>query len=162
MKDLFEKFLHVLEAFGEEEVDYILVGGFAVILHGMPRLTQDIDVFVKMNPENINKLQKALHRVFPGDESINEITIDELNRYSVIRYGSPGGFYIDIMARIGEVATYDDIEYETIIVDGISIKVATAEKLFQLKKDTLRIEDKRDAFFLSELMRKKREGESGD
>jgi hypothetical protein len=48
MKDLFEKFLEVLEAFGKEEVDYILVGGFAVILHGMPRLTQDIDVFVKM------------------------------------------------------------------------------------------------------------------
>lgn len=162
MKDLFEKFLQVLEAFGKEEVDYVLVGGFAVILHGMPRLTQDIDVFVKMNPENIGRLQKALHRVFPDDASIDEITIDELNRYSVIRYGSPGGFYIDIMSRLGEVATYDDLEYETIIVNEISIKVATAEKLFELKKDTLRLEDKRDAFFLSELMRKKRKEENGN
>jgi hypothetical protein len=156
MKDLFEKFLEVLEAFGKEEVDYILVGGFAVILHGMPRLTQDIDVFVKMNPENIGKLQKALRRVFQDDENINEITLEALNHYSVIRYGSPDGFYIDIMARLGEVATYDDLEYETIIIDEISINVATVEKLFELKKDTLRLEDKRDAFFLSELMRKKR------
>ena len=155
MEDLFKKFLQVLEAFEKEEVDYILVGGLAVILHGMPRLTQDIDVFVKMNPENIGKLQKALHRVYQDDESINEITLDELNHYSVIRYGSPGGFYIDIMAKLGEVATYDNLEYETIIVDEISIKVATAEKLFELKKDTLRLEDKRDAFFLSELIRKK-------
>jgi hypothetical protein len=157
MEDLFKKFLQVLEAFEKEEVDYILVGGLAVILHGMPRLTQDIDVFVKMNPENIGKLQKALHRVYQDDESINEITLDELNHYSVIRYGSPGGFYIDIMARLGEVATYDNLEYETIIVDEISIKVATAEKLFELKKDTLRLEDKRDAFFLSELIRKNKE-----
>jgi len=154
MEDLFEKFLQVLEAFEKEEVDYILVGGLAVILHGMPRLTQDINVFVKMNPENIGKLQKALHRVFQDEENINEITLDELNHYSVIRYGSPGGFYIDIMARLGEVATYDNLEYETIIVDEVSIKVATAEKLFELKKDTLRFEDKRDAFFLSELIRK--------
>ncbi|MGD2090188.1 MAG: hypothetical protein PVH61_28685 [Candidatus Aminicenantes bacterium] len=157
MEDLFKKFLQVLEAFEKEEVDYILVGGLAVILHGMPRLTQDIDVFVKMNPGNIGKLQKALHRVYQDDESINEITLDELNHYSVIRYGSPDGFYIDIMARLGEVATYDNLEYETIIVDEISIKVATAEKLFELKKDTLRLEDKRDAFFLSELIRKNKE-----
>lgn len=157
MEDLFKKFLQVLEAFEKEEVDYILVGGLAVILHGMPRLTQGIDIFVKMNPENIGKLQKALHRVYQDDESIYEITLDELNHYSVIRYGSPGGFYIDIMARLGEVATYDNLEYETIIVDKISIKVATAEKLFELKKDTLRFEDKRDAFFLSELIRKNKE-----
>ena len=131
MEDLFKKFLQVLEAFEKEEVDYILVGGFAVILHGMPRLTQDIDVFVKMNPGNIGKLQKALHRVYPDDESINEITLDELKLYSVIRYGSSDGFCIDIIARLGEVATYDNLEYETIIVDEISIKVATAEKLFE-------------------------------
>lgn len=157
MKDLFEKFLQVLDALGKEEVDYILVGGFAVILHGMPRLTQDIDIFVKVTPGNIGKLQKALARVFQNDESINGITVDELNHYSVIRYGSPEGFYIDIMARLGAAATYKDLEYETLTVDGISIKVATAETLFGLKKDTLRFEDKRDALFLSELIRKQRE-----
>lgn len=104
--DLFKKFLKVLEALENEGVDYILVGGFAVIIHGMPRLTQDID----------------------------------------------------ILARLGEAATYDDLEYETITMEGISIKVATPETLFNLKKDTVRPEDKRDAFFLDELIRRQGEG----
>jgi hypothetical protein len=157
--ELFEKFFQVLEALGKEEVDYILVGGFAVILYGMPRVTQDIDIFVQMNPENIGKLRKALKNVFE-DDSINEITMDELSHYSVIRYGAPDGFYIDIMARLGEVATYDNIEYETMTVDGISIRIATPETLYKLKKDTIRPEDKRDAFFLAEFIREQKDGNS--
>lgn len=149
--ELFKKFLKVLEAIGREGVDYILIGGFAVIMHGMPRLTQDLDIFVKMTPGNIGKLRKALNSVFK-DESINEITIEELEQYSVIRYGSPDGFYIDIMARLGEAATYDDLEYEILEMEGVSIKIATPETLFNLKKDTVRPEDKRDAFFLYELI----------
>jgi hypothetical protein len=154
--DLFEKFFQVLKALKEKKVDYILIGGFAVILHGMPRLTQDIDIFVKMNPGNIAKLQEALYGIFQ-DDSIYNITIDELKRYSVIRYGSPDGFYIDIMARLGEVATYDNVDYETKTIEGIQINVATPEALFNLKKDTLRPEDKRDAVFLSELLQKQEE-----
>lgn len=157
--ELFEKFFQVLEALGKEEVDYILVGGFAVILYGMPRVTQDIDIFVQMNPGNIGKLRKALKNVFE-DDSINEITMDELNHYSVIRYGAPDGFYIDIMARLGEVATYDDLEYETMTVDDISIKIATPETLYKLKRDTIRPEDKRDAFFLEEFIREQKGGNS--
>jgi predicted nucleotidyltransferase len=154
--DLFEKFFQVLKALKEKKVDYILIGGFAVILHGMPRLTQDIDIFVKMNPGNVAKLQEALYGIFQ-DDSINNITIDELKRYSVIRYGSPDGFYIDIMARLGEVAAYDNVDCETMTIDGIQINVATPEALFNLKKDTPRPEDKRDAVFLSELLQKQEE-----
>ncbi len=161
MTELFEKFLKVLKALGKEKVDYILIGGFAVILHGLPRLTQDIDIFVKMNSENIKKLQKALDDVFQ-DECIFDITFEELNQYSVIRYGAPDGFYIDIMARLGEFATYDDLEYEIMTFDEIPINVATAQTLFKLKKDTLRSEDKRDAFFLYELMRQKGDDPNGN
>ena len=116
MNDLFDKFLNVLDALGKEKVNYILVGGLAVIIYGMPRLTQDIDIFVEMEPQNINKLQKALKTVF-ADDCIDGITVNELNQYSVIRYGYPDGFYIDIMANLGEVATYADLQYETIMVD---------------------------------------------
>jgi hypothetical protein len=161
MTDLFKHFLRVLKALGEEDVDYILIGGFAVILYGLPRLTQDIDIFVKMTADNIDRLQKALYGIYQ-DESIHAITLEELNQYSVIRYGAPDGFYIDIMARIGEVATYEDLEYETMDVEGIAVFVATPGALFELKKDTLRTEDKRDAFFLSELIRKSEDSEDGN
>lgn len=88
MADQFRDFIQVFAAFDKHEVDYILIGGVAVVLHGMERLTRDIDIFVKMAPENIDKLRKALHAAF-DDTSIEEITLSELQKYPVIRYGTP-------------------------------------------------------------------------
>ena len=83
MADQFRDFMAVLNAFDKHEVDYILIGGVAIILHGMERLTRDVDIFVKMNAENIDKLREALHSIF-DDTSIDEITLEELNKYPVI------------------------------------------------------------------------------
>jgi DNA repair exonuclease SbcCD nuclease subunit len=155
MQDQFDEFIKVLKALEEHEVDYVLIGGVAVILHGMQRLTLDIDVFVKIVPENIDKLRKALRSLF-DDLAIEEITPSELNEYSVIRYGTPSGFYIDIMAQLGEVATYDNLEYEIIDYQGIKIRIATPETLYRLKRNTLRDKDKIDVLFLQELIETKK------
>lgn len=37
--DLYEKFMNVFSALQKENVEYILIGGFAVVLHGLPRVT---------------------------------------------------------------------------------------------------------------------------
>jgi hypothetical protein len=153
--DHFKEFLKVLKALEDEEVDYILIGGFAVILHGLPRFTVDMDFFVKMVETNIQKLRKALYSVF-ADSDIEEITVDELIKYPVIRYGTPNGFHIDIMAQLGETAIYEDLEYEIMEVEGQKIKVATAESLLKLKQGTIRPEDKADALFLKELLERKK------
>lgn len=150
----FNEYMRVLKAFEKHDVDYILVGGFAVILFGMQRLTRDIDIFVKMVPENIEKLRKALHALFE-DPSIEEITLSDLEQYPVIRYGTPNGFCIDILARLGEAATFDDLEYEAVEIQGTQIKVATPEALYRLKKDTVRPEDKIDAMFLKEIIKRR-------
>jgi hypothetical protein len=124
----------------------------AVIFHGMERLTRDIDIFIKMDPKNIEKLRTALYSVF-RDPSIEEITSKELHKYPVIRYGTPNGFYIDIMVRIGEDIGYDDLEYEIIDYQGVKIKIGTPETLYNLKRDTVRHKDKMDAVFLEELIK---------
>jgi len=160
MEDQFRDFIKVLEAFDKQKVGYILIGGVAMVLHGMERLTRDIDIFVKMEPENIKRLRKALYLVFK-DTSIEEITFDEFHKYPVIRYGTPNGFYIDVMAHIGEMFTYEDLEYEIIDYQGIKIKIATPETLYKLKKDTIRDRDKIDAIFLKELIKTKKSNQSG-
>lgn len=151
MNGSFKNFISVLDALDQQKVEYILVGGVAVILHGIERLTRDIDIFVKMDNKNIERLRKALHSIFE-DESIEEITLEELQKYAVIRYGTPDNFYIDIMARLGEVAVYEDLEYEIINYQGIKIRIATPETLYNLKKDTIRYKDKFDAAYLKELI----------
>lgn len=151
MADQFTDFLRVLDAFDKNKVEYILIGGVAMVLHGMERLTRDIDIFVKMDAANIKLLRKSLKSVFE-DDSIEEITLEELSEYAVVRYGTPNGFNIDILGRIGEMFCFEDLEYEIINHEGTNIRVATPATLYKLKKNSLRDRDKMDAMFLKEIL----------
>ncbi len=149
--DHIDRFSAVLTALKKYQVEYVLIGGVAVILYGLERVTADLDIFVRMGPDNIDRLKDALNDVF-RDPSIQEITLEELSAYPVIRYGTPDGFYIDIMTRIGEVAEYEDLKWEEFEYLGTPIRIASPETLFMLKRDTVRPKDKVDAVFLSELI----------
>lgn len=152
MSNYFQDFITVLESLRKHDVEYILIGGVAVILHGLERLTADLDLFIKLTPVNVEKLREALYSVFQ-DSSIEEITIDELGKYPVIRFGTPNGFYIDIMTHIGEVVGYNDLDYQVAEYEGVKINIATPETLLKLKRDTIRPKDKVDAMFLNDLIR---------
>jgi hypothetical protein len=154
MTNHIDQFGNVLKALQKQKVEYVLVGGVAVILYGLERVTADLDIFVKMTPDNISRLREALNHVFK-DEAIEEVTPEELSAYPVIRYGTPDGFYIDIMTRIGEVFEYDDLKWQEVEYLGTPIRIATPETLFELKRDTVRPKDKVDAIFLDELIRHK-------
>lgn len=151
MTDQFKEFINLLKKLAEYDVDYILIGGVAVIMHGMERLTRDIDLFIRNTPSNIEKLKDALHSLYQ-DPSIEEITFNELQKYPVMRYGTPNGFYIDIMTRLGESVSFEDLQYEMIEYQGTKIKIATPKSLYELKKDTVRERDKMDALFLRGLI----------
>ena len=86
------------------------------------------------------------------DDAIEEITLSELHKFPVIRYGTPNEFYIDIMARVGELANFDDLEHITIEYQGVKIKIAKPESLFKLKKGSIRDKDRIDAIFLKKLI----------
>jgi hypothetical protein len=152
--DLIDKFLQVIDQFEKENVEYVLIGGFAVVLHGFPRLTQDIDVFIRPTEENVKRLQTALKNVF-DDRSIDEITYDELARYPVIRYGTPDGFNIDIIAQIGEAIQFDDIEYDVMEVEAHRLKIADEHSLIRMKENTMRETDQADVRFLKEKLKRK-------
>ena len=154
----FRNFLRIFDAFEREGVEYVLVGGVAVIFHGLPRPTEDVDIFIKMNPANVEKLRQALRSVY-DDPHIDEITFEDLQTYPVIRYVTPEGFYIDILARLGEMAEYDDLDIEMLDVSGTAIRVATPETLYRLKKDTVRPKDRQDAMFLRELIKQRKSEE---
>ena len=144
-----------MRAFAANDVTYILIGGFAVILHGLSRLTADIDIFVKPETENLQRLKKALKEVFPTDNEIDSLSLSDLHDYAVVRFGTVDDFYIDLIAGIGEMFRYEDLDYEVREIAGAQIRIATPETLLRMKKDTVRPEDKRDARFLAELIANK-------
>ncbi len=146
-----EEIVRILASFEAQEVDYVIVGGVAVNLHGIVRATEDLDLFVRPTVENIERLRKALHDVY-DDPCIDEINAEELiDEYPAVRYLPPDtDLYLDILTRLGEFAGYDDLKSEEIDAQGVKVKVAAPETLYWLKKDTVRFQDRADAEFLRE------------
>ena len=144
--------LRILAAFQREGVQYVLVGSMGMAVHGVIRATRDIDVFVQPDPENVARLRRALEQIF-HDPSIAEITAEDLGGdYPAVQYVPPvGDFWIDILARLGERFRYDQIEWQSVAIDEVVVRVATPRMLYRMKRDTVRPQDKADA---SELKRR--------
>ncbi len=73
VQDLFDKFLRIIDTINRYEVEYIVIGGVAMISHGMPRLTQDLGLLLKLTKDNVDKLRNALFSIY-NDNEIEEIT----------------------------------------------------------------------------------------
>jgi len=145
-----EILLDLCQAFNKHRVEYILVGGFAMILHGFTRTTSDIDFFVSPEPQNVERIKKALIEVFQ-DTSINEIESHDILEYAVVRYGTPYDFYIDFIGQLGESITYNDVkdDVEIFEVEKTEIRVCGIQNLIKMKQ-TVRLKDKIDLEFLKQ------------
>jgi hypothetical protein len=136
----------LLGALERERVRYKVIGGVAMNLVGLPRATRDLDIFVAADEENVARLRKALDAVF-HDPEIAGISAEDLNgAYPAVQYVPPvGQFHVDILHRLGEAWTFDDIETEDVVAEGIRIPVATPAMLVRMKRDTVRLQDRADA-----------------
>ena len=73
----------VFRSFEDHEVRYVIVGGIAAILHGVPRATFDLDILIDPTPDNAGRLLAALSQAGLGTASMttseavlsNEITV---------------------------------------------------------------------------------------
>ena len=127
-----------------------MIGATAMGIHGLARATEDVDLLLRADAANIERLRAALREAYPEDTSVDEIrNQDLLGDYAVVRYYPPSGSYhFDFIAKLGEAATFESVEAETKDIEGISVRVATPEELYRLKKDTIRAIDRRDAMAL--------------
>lgn len=154
MDDNSNLFLSLLESLHREGVEYILVGGYAVVLHGSSRFTEDIDVFIRKTEENVERLRRAL-RSISDDDSIKEITLKEIEDYSVLRYIGDNGLIVDIIGNLGEAFTYENIESERVDYQGRKINIATLGSLYKLKANTYREIDQEDLLFIQGKLKDK-------
>jgi hypothetical protein len=135
----FDELLDLLRALDREKVEYVLVGGIALNLHGIVRATEDVDLFVRPTEPNVDRLRRALRSLWE-DEDIDEIRAEDLaGRYPTIRYGPPDSdLAIDLLARLGTAEKYEDLSFEIVTVEGVPIRLATPESLYRVKRDTVR------------------------
>jgi hypothetical protein len=147
-----DEIMRALRAFEAAGLEYVLIGAAAMGFHGLVRTTEDLDLFIRATPENVEKLRTALRAAYKQDPNINEISsADLLGEYPAVRYVPPtGDLYFDVMTRLGEVASFETVDAEIKEVDGTQVRVATPAALYRLKKGTVRAQDHVDAAALRE------------
>ncbi|MCA1733830.1 MAG: hypothetical protein LC732_09530 [Acidobacteria bacterium] len=148
-----EDLVSLCKALNDEGVRYVLIGGFAVILHGFVRATKDIDLLVDPSVENVRKLKRAMAAL--PDNAIELIAIDEIERYGVVRVADE--IVVDLMKTACGIS-YEEaaphIERRT--VEGVVIPVASKMLLIRTK-DTVRPSDASDVQFLRLRIEEERE-----
>ena len=150
----FEVLKRLIAALETRGVRYAIFGAVAMNLHGLVRVTEDLDLFVAPESVNIDRLRLALHDVF-SDPEIDKITAaDLLGEYPSVRYVPPqGSFYLDILTRLGSAFLFADLETERVPFDGLTATVVTPRTLYRMKKDTVRLKDRADAEMLCRQFR---------
>ena len=115
-------------------------------LHGIPRFTEDLGVFIEPTRENVEAVKRALRKVY-DDPNIDEISADDLaGEYPAVQYVPPeGDFHVDILTRLGEAFRFEDLEPDETTLDGVKVRLVSPRTLFRMKKDTVRPKDRLDA-----------------
>jgi len=144
-----EDFQDFISALNNNEVEYILVGGYSVILHGYTRTTGDLDIWVNKEKENYLKLVKAFKEfkmpVFDMTED-NFLRNPELN---VFTFGRPPSS-IDIMTDVKGLNFDETFKASQIVeVENLKVCLIHLNQLLQAKKASGRHKDLDDIENLS-------------
>jgi len=139
----------MLQLLLEEQVDFILVGAYALGAHGYPRATGDIDIWVKSDKVNSKKIYKVLERFGAPLDQLNE---NDFAGEGMIFQIGVAPRRIDIITQIDGV-TFDEADEDKIIVEAEELKVPviSLDKLIKNKMSTGREKDKLDAKLLKEI-----------
>lgn len=138
--------IELFRALDREKVRYALFGALALGVLGLPRATQDVDLFIAPDRDNIERLKRALSAVF-RDPKVHEISADDLlGNYAVVRYFPENAdFGIDLVTRIGEAFRFEDLETQSGEFEGAPVVVVSPRTLWKMKRETLRLQDRADA-----------------
>jgi len=137
-------FIDFIKALNQNKVEYLLVGGYAVILHGYSRTTGDLEIWVKRDRVNYKKLADAFSQF---GMPIFDMTLDKFllpENYDVFTFGNPP-VAIDLMTKVKglefenafSLATWHEFE-------DFRIRVINYEDLMTAKKEAGRFRDLND------------------
>ena len=148
---LSKDFREFIELLNKNDVDYLVVGGYAVGFHGYPRYTKDIDIWIESSAENASKLLTALEEFGFGslDLSIEDFTTPD----RIVQLGYPPN-RIDLLTSLKGVRFADCRKTaETIEFDNTKIRFIDLESLKANKRAVARAQDLADLENLQHLER---------
>ncbi len=143
-----QDFREFIQSLNENEVDYLVVGGYAVAFHGHPRYTKDIDIWLRPSESNAKAVIAALAQF--GFGSLDIDTEDFLHPDRIIQLGYPPA-RIDLLTTIPGV-DFDEC-YQARVetsMDGLLVPFIDLDNLKRNKRASGRLQDLADIESLDE------------
>jgi predicted nucleotidyltransferase len=149
----FKEFIELLNV---HKVDYLVIGGYAVNYHGYPRYTKDIDFWIWLTKENIDRLLRVIDAF--GFGSLGLQADDLLNPNNIIQLGYEP-YRIDLLTDVTGVDFKECYQRKsTVIVDEIQVDFLGLEDLIEAKRKAGRLQDLADAQQLEKIKKNKKRG----
>ncbi|MBD2186710.1 DUF6036 family nucleotidyltransferase [Pseudanabaena mucicola] len=135
----FKEFIQLLN---DNQVNYLVIGGYAVAVHGHPRYTKDIDIWIEISEENSQKIITALAEF--GFGSLGLTAQDFQEPHQIIQLGYPPN-------RIDLITSPDGIDFQIcyaskieVMLDDIAVKFIDLDNLKKNKLASGRLQDLAD------------------
>ena len=155
----------IFEILNTNHVRYLVCGGLAVNIYGIPRMTSDIDLLIDFDEKNILNFENAVKLLL--FQSVIPLTIKSFikkeDRLKAIKEKNLIAYsYFNSMAGYMNLDVLLDtpIEFEVLwsqkterLVSGTTINIVSIEHLIALKKYANRIQDQNDVLLLSKLIK---------
>lgn len=138
----------ILSIFTDEQVEYLLVGAYALAVHGLPRATGDIDLWVRRSKENAQRIMRALTAF---GAPLSELSEEDLLTPEIVFQLGVAPRRIDLLTSISGIAFEEAWpERKEVEVEGVKIPVISRRHLIQNKRAVGRLKDLADAKWLEE------------
>jgi len=133
----------LLELLNANDVRYLIVGGCAVGIHGRPRFTKDLDIWLESSPENAARIITALNQF--GFATAGFTAADFQSADQIVQLGrSP--YRIDLITGVSGLVFQECYDKRLVtVLDGVSVNVIDLESLKKNKRATGRLQDLADA-----------------
>lgn len=135
----FSEFVQLLNAHGAE---YVIIGGYALAVHGYVRYTGDIDFFIALNPANAARMLSVFHAFGLRTPDIDTALF--MDEGKIIRVGSEP-MRLEVLNKISGV-DFDECyrNRKTILIDGVSVNFLGYHELLKNKRAAGREKDLAD------------------
>jgi len=141
-------FFNLLERLINAGVDFVIIGGFAGVVHGCTYVTQDIDICCDFKPDTLLALQKAIsdlhpvHRMTPGRKRL-KLTEQTCGQFKNLYLDTDIG-QLDCLSFIDGLGDYCEVKQESdlIEVEKMKMRVLSLDALIKAKKKMNRNRDK--------------------
>jgi hypothetical protein len=127
--------LRLAQALAAFDVEYVLIGGAAMALHGFARMTKDIDLLLPVDPANNSRLLRALESMPENTEALAHLRPEWMDKGHSTAL--EGVLYIDLL-YVAASRSFEQLRQhiQTVLLNGVPVVTLDVDGMLQTKRTT--------------------------